>query len=118
MKFIFKDVKTIYKLAYHGTKTEKARQDILSNGFNTYSVFLNTKKYDAEGYGQFVIAINISSLNIYTLSQKELNSANPYDKSKYYGYDGIAYNYGGGRGTNIEIFDVAKLNRCIKKEAN
>lgn len=96
-----------YKYAYHGAKTEEAANNILDKGFKGNRVFLTEDVYTAEGYGKYIIKVDISSLKLYQLTDEDLDNS---DYSPRNGYDGIIYRYGNGA-YNVEVFNVNKLNR-------
>lgn len=111
-KIEIRDNINLPKYAYHGCKSKMVMNNIINNGFNTKSVFLSEDIYDANGYGNFLIKVDISNLNLKFISNKDMKD-DWYNRNKYKDYDGIAYNYG-DRATQFEIYNIDKLNNNEK----
>ena len=114
-----KDNIDLTQVVYHGTKTNP--EPILKDGFKGESVFFSDDKYDAEGYGGYIVGVkDINSLSLYELSKDELLNINEViENIKSTGnYSGVKYRYSEDRPYNYQIFDIVNLNKLERFDAN
>lgn len=99
-----------YKYVYRAFKNKDEYDNLLKyHKFPNRQLYFSESKYDAEGYGQYIVKVDISSLKLY--DRHTYPSGNRMS-DKISGYDGVIYDYGEGRPFNCQIWNISKLNNC------
>lgn len=96
---------------YHGTHSKQSADNIINNGFNTNEVDFSEVRYDAEGYGRYIIKAQLDDIlnNLTIYDMNEYRSFNPLDYGE--DCDGIRELSHAEFGKFIYyIFNVPKLN--------
>lgn len=80
---------------YHGDEDP----NILNNGISSSKAYFSDSKYDAEGYGPYIVRVRKDKLSIL-----EINPSDSIDENIPNGYDGIKYTFGPNRPYNYIIY--------------
>ena len=96
---------------YHGTKSEENKINILTNGFNTNTVYLTSTIYDAEGYGKHLVKINKNELeNNLNIIVKDSNLIGLPEENINDDVDGVKFRHSSHHDWLYIILNVNKLN--------